>query len=110
MPVACLFLRHVLESFVKAQMRNFRVRWDSLDGKERVVSVVSYSRKCAEDRAAQLREQGYENVEVYESKIGSYEEVVYPSVLPTHMCATCGEPWYYDQPVCLNPSCRSHNA
>jgi hypothetical protein len=28
--------------------------------------------------------------------------------LPTHMCAWCNEPWYYDQPVCTNAECGSH--
>ena len=25
-----------------------------------------------------------------------------------HTCRDCGELWFYDQPVCLNPDCPSH--
>jgi hypothetical protein len=24
-------------------------------------------------------------------------------------CSMCGEPWYYDQPVCANAYCPSHD-
>lgn len=27
---------------------------------------------------------------------------------PTHYCSVCDEPWFYDQPVCLNVDCPSH--
>lgn len=45
-------------------MENFKVEWEH-NGR-RVRSVVSYSRGAAEDRKAQLEEQGLEGVEVVE--------------------------------------------
>lgn len=62
---------------MKATMRDWRCRWDGKGSQEgeRVVSAVAYTEKGAHERARLLRTAGWKNVEVYESKIGSYDEV-----------------------------------
>jgi len=61
----------------KTDMRNFKVRWDGTDGQEgqRVTSVVSYSREGALGRAELLRAAEKKNVEVFEVKPGTDEEI-----------------------------------
>jgi len=61
----------------KTDMRNFKVRWDGTDEQEgqQVTSVVSYTKEGAERRAGLLRNAKKANVEVFEVKPGTDEEI-----------------------------------
>lgn len=62
---------------MKTKLRYWRCRWDGQGDQEgqRVNSAVAYSEAGAHDRARLLELAGWKNVEVYESKVGSEEEV-----------------------------------
>lgn len=53
-------------------MKNFKVKWDCRDEDctDQVVSVVSYDRVCADQRAERLVAEGRTGVEVFEAPIG----------------------------------------
>jgi hypothetical protein len=61
----------------KATLRIWRCRWDGQGPQEgqRVSSSVGYTREGAEERKWLLKAAGWQNVEVYESKVGSDEPV-----------------------------------
>lgn len=58
-------------------LRFWRCRWDGQNEQkgQRVTSAVAYTEKGAHERARLLRTAGWQNVEVYESNVGSDEEI-----------------------------------
>lgn len=58
----------------KTKLEMWRVRWTGM-GHKTIVSAVGYSKEGAEDRAEVLRAKGWENVEVYQSKVDSEDPI-----------------------------------
>jgi hypothetical protein len=61
----------------KVKLEFWRVRWDGVEHQkgQTVVSAVGYTKAGADTRAEILTQSGYTNVEVFESKPGSDEEI-----------------------------------
>jgi hypothetical protein len=62
---------------MQAKMRSWKVRWDGRGEMTgvRIISVSSYDLTSANNRAELLRSAQYANVEVFEVKPGTDEEI-----------------------------------